>query len=67
MGPVTVHHLSVPIEGLPHYLRGAKFAVLALRARHRSVDEEFKDDTKVYVQRVERYLEALTAVEKRKA
>lgn len=67
IGEAVPGEMAIPIEGLPHYLRGAKFAVLALRGRHRSVGVEFKDDTKSYVQRVERYLEALTAVEERKA
>ena len=58
---------AIPLEGLPHYFRGAKFAALALRSRHRSISQEFKDDAKEYVARVERYLEALSAVEGRKA
>lgn len=58
---------AMPFEGLPHYFRGAKFAVLALRRRHRHVSEEFKEDTKRYVAQVERYLEALSAVKERKA
>lgn len=67
IGEAVPGEKAMPIEGLPPYLRGAKFAVLALRGRHRSLDDEFKDDTKVYVQRVERYLEALSGVEERRA
>lgn len=52
--------------GLPHYFRGAKFAVLAVRGRYRDLSDEFADETKRYVQMVERYLEALPAVEERR-
>lgn len=57
---------AMPYEGLPHYFRGAKFAVLAVRGRYRDTGAEFADDTKRYVQMVERYLEALPAVEERR-
>lgn len=58
---------AMAYEGLPHYFRGAKFAVLALRGRHRGAGDEYADDTKSYVQMVDRYLEALPAVEERRA
>ena len=58
---------AMPLEGLPHYFRGAKFAALALRSRHRSISDEFGNDAKEYMARVERYLDALSAVEDRKA
>jgi hypothetical protein len=57
---------AMAYEGLPHYFRAAKFAVLAVRGRYRHLSEEFADDTKRYVQMVERYLEALPAVEERR-
>lgn len=57
---------AMPYEGLAHYFRGAKFAALALRSRYRDLSEELADDTKRYVQMVERYLEALPAVEERR-
>lgn len=57
---------AMAYEGLPHYFRGAKFAVLAVRGRYRALSEELADDTKRYVQLVERYLEALPAVEERR-
>jgi hypothetical protein len=47
---------AMAYEGLPHYVRG----------RYRHLSEEFADDTKRYVQMVERYLEALPAVEERR-
>ena len=58
---------AMAYQGLSHYFRGAKFAVMALRGRHRGLGEEFGDDTKRYVQMVERYLEALPAVEERRS
>ncbi len=58
---------AISLEGLPHYLRGAKFAALALRRRHREVSDDFKDDAKKYAMLVDRYLEALSAVGERKA
>ena len=67
LGPAEAGEKAMPYEGLPHYFRGAKFATMALRGRHRESGEEFRDDTKKYVQMVERYLEALPAVEERRA
>ena len=58
---------AMSLEDLSPYMRGAKFAALALRSRHRSISDEFKDDAKEYVARTERYLEALSAVGDRKA
>ena len=67
LGRVEPGQKAMPYEGLPHYFRGAKFAALALRKRHRALGQEFADDTKSYIQMVERYLEALHGVEERKA
>lgn len=66
-GPLDPGPTAISLEGLPHYLRGAKFATLALRRRHRDISEEFKDDTKSYAMLIDRYLEALSAVGERKA
>ena len=57
---------AMPLDDLGPYFRGAKFAVLAARSRYRDVGEEFRDDLKGWVQMVDRYLEALTAVEDRR-
>lgn len=57
---------AMAYEGLPHYFRGVKFAVMALRRRHRELGQDFVDDTKSYLQMVERYIEALPAVEERR-
>jgi hypothetical protein len=66
VGPLEPSEKAMPGEGLRHYFSGAKFANLALRKRHRELGKEFADDTKRYVQMIERYLEALSAVEDRK-
>ena len=67
VGPVETGPTAVSIEGLTPYLRGAKFASLAIRSRYRDLGEEFRDDTKRYAQMVDRYLEALTMIEERRA
>jgi hypothetical protein len=56
---------AMALEGLLSYYRGAKFAVLALRSRYRELSEDFRDDAKAYAQMVDRYIEALSAVEDR--
>lgn len=66
-GPVEPGKTAIPGAGLEYYLSGAKFAALALRRRYRDISDDFKDGTKAYVAMVERYLEALTAVNERKA
>ena len=66
VGPAEAGPTAMPLEGLPHYLKGAKFAALSVRNRHRDLGAEFRDDTKAYVQRVERYLEALDGIEERR-
>ena len=58
---------AMPYEGLKYYFSGAKFATLAIRRRHREVGDEFRDDTKRYFQMIERYIDAMTLVEDRKA
>lgn len=67
LGPARSGDNAMAYEGLPHYFRGAKFAVMAVRGRHREVGDEFRDDTKAYVQMVERFLGALPSVEERRA
>lgn len=66
-GPADAGPTAMPFEGLSFYLRGAKFANMALRGRHRHVSGEFKDDTKAYVTMIDRYLEAISGAAERKA
>ena len=56
---------AMPLDGLPYYLRGARFAVQALGLRHKDLGEEFKKDAKAYVAEMDRYLEAVRALRKR--
>ena len=66
VGMIEAGEKAIPLEGIPHYLRGAKFAALALRGRYRDLSDEFRDDAKAYVQMVDRYLEAIEAAVERK-
>lgn len=56
---------AVAYESLFPYFRGAKFAALALRTRHRDMGEGFVADARRYVEMVERYMEALPGVVER--
>lgn len=67
MGEGMPGETAVALEALGPYMRGAKFAVLAVRSRFRETGEEFRDDTKAYIQMLERYMEALPGVGERKA
>ena len=67
LGDAVPGEKAMAYEGLLPYFRGAKFAVMAMRGRHRDLGDGFKDDTKEYVQMVERYLGSLPAVEERRA
>jgi hypothetical protein len=66
-GPVEPGERAIPYEGLNYYFSGAKFATLAIRRRYRDISDEFKEGTKEYVGMVERYQEALSTVEGRRA
>ena len=66
VGEAEAGPTAISLAGLVPYLRGAKFATLALRGRHRELGDDFRNDTKVYVQRVDRYLEALDGIEERR-
>jgi len=67
LGVLEPGEKAMAYEGLKYYFSGAKFAVLALRRRHRDSSSEFRDDTKRYVAMIERYAEALSKVKERKA
>lgn len=66
LGEVEPGEKAVPLEALPYYFRGAKFTALALRRRHRDLGDDFAEDTRAYLEMVERYLDALTGVEERR-
>jgi hypothetical protein len=67
LGEIEAGDKAMPFGGLSSYLRGAKFAGLAIRSRYRDSGEDFADDLKRYVEMLDRYLEALPGVEERKA
>jgi hypothetical protein len=67
IGDVEPGPNAAVLEELFPYFRGAKFAVLAARSRYREVGQVYRDDLKTWVQMIERYVEALTAVEQRRA
>lgn len=50
---------SLSLSDLRLYLRGARFAALAMGLRHGHHAEEIKDDSKAYVAEVDRFTEAL--------
>lgn len=50
---------ALSLEALPYYLRGARFAALAMGLRHGHHDESIKDDSKAYVAEMDRYIEAI--------
>jgi hypothetical protein len=66
IGEAEAGPTAMSLASLVPYLKGAKFASLALRSRHRELGAEFTDDTKQLVQRVDRYLEALDGIEGRR-
>lgn len=66
VGEIEPGERAMPLEALPPYFRGAKFASLAIRGRHRDLGDEFAADTKRYVEMVDRYLDALTVVKQRR-
>jgi hypothetical protein len=57
---------AMPFEGLFYYLRGARFAALAMGLRHRHLGESIKEDSKAYVETVDRMLEHIKAYTKRR-
>ena len=51
----------LPLEQLEPYMRGAKFAVLALSRRHREHHPDIADDAGRYFDMAERYRQAAIA------
>lgn len=58
---------ALAFDSLRPHFRGVKYATYALRRRHGDVDEEFAEDAKAYGQMADRFLEALSAAEERRA
>ncbi len=53
---------AMPAGDLRAYFRGARFAALAMGVRHRHHDDSIKEDSKAYVEEMDRYLHALEAL-----
>jgi hypothetical protein len=51
----------LPFEQLEPYMRGAKFAAVALSRRHKEHDPDIVDDAARYVDMAERYRQAAIA------
>jgi hypothetical protein len=51
----------LPLEQLEPYMRGAKFAALALSRRHKEQDPDLADDAARYFEMAERYRQAAIA------
>jgi hypothetical protein len=51
----------LPFEQLEPYMRGARFAVLALSRRHQDHDPDLADDATRYFEMAERYRQAAIA------
>jgi hypothetical protein len=54
---------AFPLEALPPYLRGAKFAATALASRSEAV----RPEAGTYLEQIERYIEAVNALRRRLA
>lgn len=57
---------AMSFEGLFYYLRGARFAALAMGLRHKDLGESIKEDSKAYVESMDRMLEAIKDYAKRR-
>lgn len=68
--PETVDARAGPralgLDALPFYLRGARFAALAMGLRHGHHDPSIKDDSKAYVAEMDRYFGAVQELRARK-
>ena len=51
----------LPLEQLEPYMRGAKFAALALSRRHKDHDSDIAEDAARYFEMAERYRQAAIA------
>jgi hypothetical protein len=50
---------AMPLDLLPAYFRGARFAALAMGKRHRHLGESVAIDSKAYVAQMDRFIEAV--------
>lgn len=57
---------AMPFDGLFHYLRGARGGALTMGLRHKHIDESIKEDSKAYVATMDRMIEHVKALHKRR-
>jgi hypothetical protein len=62
LGPIEPGERAMPFDGLFHYLRGARFAALAMGLRHKDLGEAIKEDSKAYVAEMDEMLEAVKSL-----
>jgi hypothetical protein len=58
---------TMPFAGLFYYLRGARFAALAMGLRHKDLGESIKEDSKAYVETMDRMLEHIKDYTRRRS
>ena len=56
---------AYPVDMLPYYFRGARFAALAIGRRYKDLSDELKADTKAYVEETDRYFAEIVALRRR--
>ncbi len=66
IGSTEPGEAAMPLEQLPSYLRGARFAALAMGLRHKNLGQEIVDDSKAYVAEMDRFIESTSALRKAK-
>lgn len=52
---------AMTLEALPVYFRGARSAAMAMGLRHGDLGDEIKEDSKAYVEQMDRFIEAQRA------
>jgi hypothetical protein len=59
LGPKEPGKNATPLDSLPSYYRGARFAALAMGLRYKDLGEEIKQDSKAYVAEMDRFIESV--------
>ncbi len=63
LGPLQPGPKAMPFESLFPYLRGARFAVVAMSRRHGAI----KEDAAAYIEQMDRYIESVQELHRAKA
>lgn len=67
IGAIEPGEKAMPLDQLPSYLRGARFAALAMGLRHKDLGQEIVDDSKAYVAEMDRFIESASALRNAKS